>query len=108
MSTKEGLELMREAAGKQAEIYERRGEVRHMIVMKMSVREKIKNLAKAYRVQQGDVIDVVIENMDLTKVGPALEARREVKAKPKKTEIAKKIRGLSPEKLAQIEAIIES
>lgn len=91
------------------DFYKDKGLIRHMIVISELDRAKLKKVAKHYSIKQGDVVSVLLEQMNLATIGKHFEARRVAlkgEAKTTKTELVKKMKDLTPEQMAAIEAII--
>jgi predicted nuclease of restriction endonuclease-like RecB superfamily len=95
-----------------SETYAEKGFTRQMIVCKPETHEKLKAVAKAHKVSQGDVIDILFADLDVEALAPKLIAHRETKVeargrKPSEgSVIKKKLSDATPEQLAQIQAIL--
>lgn len=90
--------------------YEGKGLKRHMIVVKPETQDKLKALAKQEGVMQGEIIDVLLKDIDLTPFKAELSAIRAAKqaertAAPKAV-IKDKLKDATPEQLAEIERIL--
>jgi len=90
--------------------YESKGLKRHMIVVKPETQEALKALAKREGVMQGEIIDVILKDIDLTQFKAEFDAIREAKnaersATPKAV-IKTKLKEATPEQLAEIERIL--
>lgn len=89
--------------------YEQRGYVRHTLILPVEYKERLKAIAKKYKLTQGEVVEEMINIFDQTSLPSILEARRTNKTSGRttKTELLKRMKGLSPEQIAAIEAIIQ-
>jgi hypothetical protein len=90
--------------------YESKGLKRHMVVVKPETQETLKVLAKQEGVMQGEIIDVILKDIDLTQFKAELDAIRDAKnaergATPKAV-IKTKLKEATPEQLAEIERIL--
>lgn len=91
------------------DFYRDKGLIRHMIVISEQDRDALKKLAKDFSVKQGDVVSVLLEQMNLASIGKHFEARRVAlkgETKTTKTELVKKMKDLTPEQIAAIETIL--
>lgn len=91
------------------DFYKDKGLKRHMIVVSDKDVEALKSVAKAHNIKQGDVVSVLLEQMDAEAMATHFEARRAAlkgEGKTTKTELLKKMKDLSPEQIAAIEAIL--
>lgn len=99
---------MSDNAQEQKGFYEAKGMVRHMVILTEKHRDKLKKIAKTYGIKQGDVVEVLMDTADLARIGSQLEAKKKATkgGTTTKTELVKKMKDLTPEQIAQIEAII--
>lgn len=90
------------------DFYKDKGKLRYTVITTEQHREKLNKIAKTYRISQGDVIEVLLDQANLGLLGHHFDAKRESKSDGKltKTELMKKMKGLTPEQLAAIEKII--
>lgn len=87
----------------------------------VTTHEKIRDRSKEFKVTAPELLEVLMDNTDWDAMAPLLEAVRarkeEVRAKnlqakraasadPKALDLAKKLQGLSPDKLAEVEAVL--
>lgn len=88
--------------------YEQKGMVRHTIILTEANKTKLKETAKTYKITQGDVVEVLLDQMDLNQIGPHFEVRHAGKdtGKTSKSELVKKLTAASPETLAAIEVLL--
>ena len=88
--------------------YEAKGCERFMIIMRKESRASLKSLAKQFQLTQGEAVEVMLENLDLAALGPKFRLRRESKLSGKNAEsdLARKLMAMSPEKRAEIAAMI--
>jgi hypothetical protein len=92
-----------------AEFYASRGQSRYMIITKLEVKDRLKEIGKRYGISQGDVVDVLVENTNFDSLVEQMEDKRSVRLAIDgrvKTDLAKRISLLSPEKQAEIERIL--
>lgn len=88
--------------------YEQRGMVRQTVIMTEAHKNKLKEVAKRYAITQGEVVEVLLDSADMDAMGQFLTERRNGKLAQRetKTDLSKRLKGLSPEKRAAIEAIL--
>lgn len=82
----------------------------------VSTHEKIREAAKEFKVTAPELLEVLMDNTDFNVLAPKLrdvrakkEAYREAaksKVDPTAAELAKKIKTLTPEKLAEVQALL--
>lgn len=89
--------------------YEDKGMKRRMVIMDDPHFAKLKTLAKSVKLTQGEFLEVLLDGADLEALKPLIDAKKNQKGGGKltKSELIKKMKGLSPEQLAAIEAIVE-
>jgi len=90
------------------EFYKDKGLTRYMMVLPQIQKDKIEKVAKSFKISQGAVLEVLLDNMDLNALDQFFAAKREAKNSNKgsKRQIIEKMKGLKPEQLAEIEAHI--
>ncbi len=78
---------------------------RHTVVVSESYKGKLKAVAKTYHLTQGEVIEVLLDQMNLSQVGGHLEARRRSKETGRTTQkdVIDALKGLTPEQLKAAE-----
>lgn len=81
---------------------------RYTIVMSDGHKEKLKKVAKTYGITQGDVVEVLLDQMNLGLLGGHLEAKRKVKTSDRVSQraVIEQLKGLTPEQLKAVEAAI--
>jgi hypothetical protein len=90
--------------------YEDKGMVRHMLILTKPNKERLVEAAKRYGLSQVDFTNVLLEHIDFDSLAPFFNAAATTGRGRKVTPggIAKKLKGLTPEKLAEIEKLIEA
>lgn len=93
---------------KSASFYEERGLIRHMIIITPEHRDKLKAEAKKVGLIQGEIIEVLLDNVDFESLAEKFKAKKagKVEGKLTKADLLKKMKDLSPEQLAAIDAIV--
>jgi hypothetical protein len=97
---------------KAPDFYKTKGLIRHMVILPKEYKEKLKQIAKHFRITQGEVVEVFLDLEVTEELGSLFAARRTAKddAKPDgkspRSELFKKMKDLTPEQLAAIEAIL--
>lgn len=86
------------------------GRARYTIDLDPAARERLNELAKTYKLTQGEAIEVLLDlsrTMLDTTVAEAMQRKRTDKLEDRawKRRVAAKLRQLPPEKLAQVEAL---
>lgn len=90
--------------------------VRHTFILHPEYHERLKAESKALGLTQGEIIEVIMDNLDLRTLDEQFVAKRneKVMARAKdrgtgltKASVIKKMKGLTQEKLAAINAIVE-
>lgn len=85
------------------------------------INQKLTDVAKEFKLTMGEVLEVVLTHVDLNAMAPHLSAVRERKLEirenakrdraestnPKVATLAKQLKDLSPERLAEIQALID-
>lgn len=90
--------------------YEQRGMVRHMIVLPEQSKAALKEIAKTHGITQGEVVEVLLNQMDSALLAQHFEAKRSSKVgiRTAKSDLANKLLNLSAAQLAAITAIIDA
>ena len=90
------------------EFYKEKGKVRYTLILDEKAKDKLLNVAKTYRITQGEVLEVLLNQLNLGLMGQHFEAKRLAKddGKTSKTELSKMMRDATPEQLAAIQAIL--
>lgn len=88
--------------------YEQKGLVRYTVIFSPVHREKLKQTAKQFGITQGEVVEVMLDQLDANAMAPHFQAKKTGKAEGRitKTELVKKMKDLTPAQLAAIEAIV--
>lgn len=89
---------------KEPGFYEQRGYVRHTLILRPVYKEQIKSIAKLHKVTQGELVEALIDVMDIDKLANNLSQRRELA--PSKSDLMKKLKGISQEKITEIMKIL--
>ncbi|TCJ12868.1 hypothetical protein EZJ19_11570 [Parasulfuritortus cantonensis] len=89
--------------------YEDKGMKRRMVIMDDPHFAKLKTFSKGVKLTQGEFLEVLLDAVDIEVLKPVIEAKKNQKGAGKltKSELIKKMKGLTPEQLAAIEAIVE-
>lgn len=89
--------------------YEGKDVNRHTVVISESYKKKLKAVAKNYHLTQGEVIEVLLDQMNLAQIGGHFEARRKQKEGGRTTQkdVIDALKGLTPEQLKAVEEAIE-
>lgn len=91
--------------------YEDKGMIRYTVILTPQNKEKLADIAKRFDVSQIDLVNILVEDANaddlflqsrLAKIAAAKEANRPLTV----SAVAKKIKTLSPEKLAEIDRLI--
>lgn len=96
----------------QAERYSEKGMIRQMIILPEAARDHLKAVAKQFKLTQGEVVEVLLavapEIMaDLEDHFEAKRANRK-DGRTTKAELVKSMKGLTPEQIVAIQAIIDA
>jgi len=98
-------------AAEEKGFYESKGYARHMLILPVAHKEKLKRLAKHFGITQGEALEVMLDHLDLTRMGGHFEAKRQAKKSRSgpttKTDLIKKMKDLSAEQISAIEAILD-
>jgi hypothetical protein len=89
--------------------YEQKGYIRQMIILPEAQKNKLKQIAKTYAITQGEVIEVMLDQVDLTRKYDHFSAKRSEKLAGRssiRAALTRKMKDLTPEQLTAIEAII--
>lgn len=91
--------------------YEQQGKVRQMIILEKDSKTRLKDLSKCFGLTQGEILDVLIEHGNIDELAEAgkFDEKKTDKRKGKVTkgDLLKKMKGLNPEQLEAINAIVE-
>lgn len=90
-----------------AGFYEEKGMVRYTMILPKAYKEKIEQIAKAFKITQGEVVEVLLDQSDINPSGAfdaAFVEKRASKAtkKSSKRGIIADMKNLSPEDLAVV------
>jgi hypothetical protein len=68
----------------------------------------LKKIAKTFNLTQGEIVEVMLDQINLNQIGGYFESKKAEKnnGKSTKTDLVKKMKGLTTGQLAAIEAII--
>lgn len=85
-------------------------EVRHMITLSEAHKAKLKKVAKHFMLTQGEIVEVMLNQLDMSRMGQHFEAARNAKVSERTSvgSLASRIKAkeLTPEQRAAIEAIL--
>lgn len=92
----------------QADIYAKRGQCRHMVIISTNHRDRLKSLAKSFKVPQGVLVEVMIDQLNLEQISGAVALRREARSseRPSKAALIKQIKRLGPSELIAFQALL--
>jgi hypothetical protein len=103
------MSKQRQEQDQSAEFYASRGQARYMVITKLEVKDRLKEIGKLHGISQGDVVDVLVENANFSDLTDALEEKRVARQAMDgriTNDLTKRIKALSPEKQAEIEKIL--
>lgn len=92
--------------------YEEKGMTRYGMVIPADTKEKLDSVAKTYGLSQGDVVQVLIEEMNAEALHDIFNAKRESKVDGRKTrtdfqrKLSKSVNKLTPEQIAVLNETI--
>lgn len=88
--------------------YEQKGMVRHMLILPETHKQKLKKIAGVYGLTQGEVVEVMLDQINLNMIGGHFEAKKTSKGagKSTKADLIKKMKALTPAQMKAIEAIL--
>lgn len=88
--------------------YKQKGMTRLTVILGETGHARLRDLAKEEGLSQGDIIEVLLFNSAIVADQGFFEAKRQSKiaGRTEKTSLAKKLKNLTPEQRAQIEAIV--
>jgi hypothetical protein len=94
-----------------AGFYEEKGMVRYTMIIPKTSKEKLEEIAKSYKITQGEVVEVLIDQAESegsASLGAAFIAKKssKVKVKSSKRGIIEEMKGLTPAQLAQVQEAI--
>jgi hypothetical protein len=83
-------------------------DTRHMLVVSEVHKGKLKKLSKHFRLTQGEIVGVLLDKLDLSRMTPHFEELRngKVDSRTSKTAMLTRLKDLSQEQLAAIERLI--
>jgi Spy/CpxP family protein refolding chaperone len=82
-------------------------QTRYTVVVGKLAQARLASIAKQFKISQGAVMEVMIENVDVQALEEQFKARREqkVQSRGSKTELLEKIKKLTPEQRAYLESL---
>jgi hypothetical protein len=82
-------------------------QTRYTVVVGKLAQARLASIAKQFKISQGAVMEVMIENVDVQALEEQFRARREqkVQSRGSKTELLEKIKKLTPEQRAYLESL---
>ena len=86
--------------------YEDKGMVRRTLIMNQESLESLKKYSKKHKITQAELIDIVLAEANVERLDEQMAAKARQKSEESES-LAKKIKNLSPDKLAAIKAIME-
>lgn len=88
--------------------YEEKGMARYTMILPREHKDKIAAVAKSFKISQGEVVEVLLEEMEVSMLRSRFEAKRNAKRsnKSSRREILEKMKGLTPEELKAVEETI--
>lgn len=91
-------------------VQQEEGAARFTVILSKELKAKVEGFHDTYKISQGAVIEVLLENMDMNVLGKHFEARQhnKVSKRGSKRQIIEKMKGMTPDQLAAIEAHIAS
>lgn len=83
-------------------------DTRHMLVVGEVHKAKLKKLSKHFRLTQGEIVGVLLDKLDLSRMTPHFEELRnsKVDSRTSKSAILTRMKDLSQDQLAAIERLI--
>lgn len=93
----------------QTDLYALRGQCRHMLVMSIKYRDRLKSMAKGFNVPQGLLVEVMMDQVDIQQITAAVLSRREARLaqrRPSKAALIKQIKRLGPSELIAFQALL--
>jgi ribosomal protein S15P/S13E len=94
--------------------YKNKGLTRYTIILPLAHKERLDNLGKTYGLNQGEVLEVMLDQMDHTALKPHFEAKAAAKVDGRKGEkegskraLISKLKDLTPEQIAALTAQID-
>lgn len=91
-----------------AGFYEEKGMVRYTMILPKVHKDKIETVAKTYKITQGEVIEVLLDQMSVSLLGTHFEAKKESKGsnKSSKRSVIEAMKGLTKQQLLEVEKAI--
>lgn len=82
-------------------------QTRYTVVVDKLAQTRLASIAKQFKISQGAVMEVMIQNVDVQALEEQFKARREkkVQSRGSKTELLQKIKKLTPEQKAYLESL---
>lgn len=97
-------------AQKDPDYYATRGIVRQMVLLSNDHCERLKEIAKAHKINTGEVVEVLLDQMDAESMVKHFDEKRQSKVKKDgriaKGDLTKKMKEATPEQLAEIQRIL--
>ena len=87
------------------DFYAQKGMVRYTVILAPAKRDRFKEIAAEQGLTQPELLEAMIDSFDAARSAPAIDAIKARKG-ASVSKIAKKLKDLSPEKLAEIEKLI--
>lgn len=91
--------------------YESRGISRQGVLLSKEHAERLKEIAKAHKINTGEVIEVLLDQMDAASLTKHFDDKRQDRLKKdgrvSKGDLTKKMKEATPEQLAEIQRILE-
>ncbi len=87
---------------------ETESDARHMLVVGEAHKVKLKKLSKHFRLTQGEIVGVLLDKLDLSRMTPYFEEVRneKVDSRTSKSAMLARMKDLTQEQLAAIERLI--
>ena len=97
-----------QAETKTKDFYVEKGMTRYTMILSKTHKEKIENVAKTYGITQGNVVEVLLDQMNVSLLGTHFETKRGAKSSRQgaKGAIVAKLKDMTPEQLKKVEAAI--
>lgn len=82
-------------------------QTRYTVVVGKLAQARLASIAKQFKISQGAVMEVMIDNVDVQVLEDQFKARREqkVQSRGSKTELLEKMKKLTPEQRAYLESL---
>jgi len=91
-----------------ADFYKDKDVARYTMVLSEPHKDKLKKVSKTYGISQGEVVEVLLDQMNLGLLGGHFEAKRKSKTSDRISQraVIEQLKGLTPEQLKAVEAAI--